>query len=108
MSERFPGFCCSKRVGTVSSPVGDPFTVLYCSKAPKKKVLPFLMGPPRLPPYWFWRYFGLGNPAEFEKKSFAFRTSFRKYSNNDPWKSLVPALVITLMTAPAERPTAAE
>jgi hypothetical protein len=35
------------------------------------------MGPPKLPPNWFWSLDGLGCFARFEKKSFESKPSFR-------------------------------
>jgi hypothetical protein len=72
------------------------------------------IGPPTLPPNWFWSFAGLiaGVPesaaARFEMKSILSMLSLRKKSYTVPWKSLVPDLVETLIAAPGERPYSAE
>ncbi len=84
------------------------------SKERKKKVLSFLMGPPRVAPNWFdWkgalsRSMGLPKTSNFSKWSFAFRLLSRKYQKAFPRNSLVPLLVTMLTTPPEALPNSAE
>src|SRR6266446_4434232 len=82
------------------------------SYPPKKKVLSFLIGPPRTPPNWFRRKAGrsaLPSPS-LSSRSKMVRASnalFRKNSNRVPCNSLVPLRVTAETTAPEARPYSA-
>src|SRR5215470_10330427 len=62
------------------------------------------MGPPALPPNWFWVNGGRLTPPALAKKSLAFRTLLRRNSYAEPWRVFVPPLVDRLITPPANRP----
>ena len=61
----------------------------------KKKVLLRTIGPPTVPPNWFWVSLGLVVPGE--KAFLASRFSLRRNSHSAPWKSLVPDLVAMII-----------
>src|ERR1043165_1070584 len=88
-------------VGTVYCATWVALLMVWRSKPPKKNVLSLTTGPPRVAPNWFWTRGGRGFFARFVKKSFAFRTLFRRYSYALPWKILFPDLVVMLITPPA-------
>src|ERR1039458_8309914 len=93
----------SALVGIVTRSEEMPCTIWRSSTEAKKKVLFFLMGPPNVPPNWFWWKSGL----MLSKKPRASRTVLRKNSYASPWNSLVPPLVTTLTTEPELRPYSA-
>ena len=64
-------------------------------------------GPPTEPPNWFMWKGGLAEPARLLKKSLASSLSLRRNSKSEPWKALVPLLVVTLRTPPPKRPNSA-
>ena len=68
------------------------------------------MGPPTEPPNWWMRNAPLGEMGLriLLAQVLALSDLSRKNSKAEPWKSLVPDLVTTLMTAPPARPYSAE
>src|SRR5271169_6061754 len=92
-------------VGTVTGWETTPWMILRPSYAAKKNVLSFLIGPPNVPPNWFWWKSGFG--ATVNVNGLALRSVLRKNSYTLPWNSLVPDLVTTLTTAPELRPYSA-
>src|SRR5262249_42598444 len=84
-------------VGTVAI-VGSLRDWRKPSYAPKKKVLSFLIGPPRTPPNWFLRNGGRSafpSPSLSSKSKMvrASKALFRKNSKSVPCNSLVPVRV---------------
>src|SRR5262245_25475681 len=82
------------------------------SYPPKKKVLSFLIGPPKTPPNWFLRKGGrsaLPSPSLSSKSKIVLESSalFRRNSNKLPCSSLVPLRVTAETTAPVARPYSA-
>ena len=67
----------SSAVGTRVRRV-TPRVIRVPSKSPKKNALSFTIGPPRLPPYWFWSLAGFAALARTEKKSFESNDWLRK------------------------------
>src|SRR5690349_25077106 len=88
--------------------LGDTWRIRYSSQLAKKNVLSFLIGPPREPPNWFWIRGARTLPARLKKKFFAFRSLLRRNSYAEPWKTLLPDLMLKFTTAPAVRPYSAE
>src|ERR1700722_2646665 len=76
----------------------------FCSPSTKKKVLFLKMGPPTDPPNWFRLNFS----AVGAKKVLASRDLLRRNSKSEPWKSLLPDLVVTRTVGPARKPNSAE
>src|SRR4029453_19151865 len=75
---------------------------------PKKKARSRTIGPPPVPPYWLSRKNGAEVlPAVLSRLVRAFTLLFWWKTNPDPWNTLVPLLVITFITDPAERPYSA-
>src|SRR5207247_2778095 len=62
-----------------------------------KNSLFLTIGPPTLPPNWFFRSSGFFGPSLKFRASSA---SLRRNSSSDPWKSLLPDFVDALITAP--------
>ena len=61
----------------------------------------FLMiGPPKVPPYWFRRNVGLSAPTRLAKKFVPSNLSLRMNSYSEPWYWLVPDFVLTSTFAP--------
>src|SRR2546422_11177110 len=80
------------------------------SYAPKKKVLSFLIGPPRTPPNWFRRKGGrsaLPSPSLSSRSKMVRESNalFRRNSNRVPCNSLVPLRVTAETTARSEEHT---
>src|ERR1700730_3006623 len=74
---------------------GWPCVVLSSSYPPNTKNLFLITGPPPVAPHWVRRYGGFCAAKKLRASSL----SFRRYSYNDPWNSLVPDLVTTEMAA---------
>src|ERR1035438_7098995 len=70
--------------------------------------LSFLMGPPMVPPRIWRTSGGLMAALPVAVGSRAFSVRLRKNQKNVPWKSLVPLLVMVLMTPPEALPNSAE
>src|ERR1700739_493779 len=92
----------SARVGTVLVCKFPEPLLEILSRTKKKNSLFLMMGPPTEPPHSLYRTEGLTfSPVEgLRKKLAAFSTSFCQYSYADPWKVLLPLLLIWLKTAP--------
>src|SRR5258708_883573 len=89
----------SASVGTLLR-CGLPLPLLVIlSRTKKKKSLFLMMGPPTEPPHSLYRRLGLTWPAVL-KYGLAFNTSFCQNSYAEPWKVLLPLLLIWLNTAP--------
>src|SRR5260370_36719838 len=96
-----------KGVGTVERIVVALLLLKSCA-SPKKKVLCLRIGPPIVPPNWFWLKWPRGTPPALFKNVFASKWLLRTNSHTSPWKESVPLLMDALMTAPADVPNSAE
>src|SRR6476469_1503133 len=72
-----------------------------CSNAKKKKVRSLSNGPPRVNPYCVRVNGGSSIGAKALR---AWKLRWRKNPKRFPWRSLVPDLVTTFTTPPADRP----
>ena len=67
-----------------------------------------MMGPPIVPPNWFWLKWPRGTPPALLKKLLESNRLLRTNSQTSPWKALVPLFMEALITAPADVPNSAE
>ena len=85
-----------------------PSRVRVPSQEPKKNVLSFLTGPPKVAPYWFCLYGGFLDPLRLAKKFVPSKFELRRNSNTEPCNWLVPDLMLTNTCPPMRVPYSAE